>query len=207
MAERILDGMPRLDGPGGVCLIGDPPAYPLAYHVLTTVSMRLAGRPIECAERALAALQAPNGDVAWSGRSYLQSCTLAAQVYLFRRAGDPMRAARAQIHLERDYIGGGRLRLNPCDCLQDSYAQRPTYTGMTAFFLLLAGDGEPGDPSPATGGLLLKTPLYVVESTPTTWRAIRLGGRPGDGRYVAGVVREQVLEGGAWRTTTPDLVR
>ena len=188
-----------------MCIIGDRPRFALAYHDLTTAAMRLAGRPVACAERAMAALQAPNGDGAWSGRSYLQSWTLAAQVYVFRRTGDPMRAARAQIRLERDYIGGGALRLNPCDCLQDHYAQRPTYTGLTAFFLLLAGEAEPGDPAPATGGLPLTTPLYVVESTPTTWRAIRLGGGPGDGRSGGGVVREQVLEGSVWRTTTPDL--
>ena len=62
----------RVKGAGGTCIIGDPPRFPLAYHVLTTSLLRLAGRPMACAEKALAALQAPNGDAAWSGRTYLQ---------------------------------------------------------------------------------------------------------------------------------------
>jgi hypothetical protein len=206
-AERILDEMPRLDGPGGVCIIGDPPVYPLAYHVLTTVAMRLAGRPIECAERALAALQAPNGDVAWSGRSYLQSWTLAAQVYHFGQVGDSMRASRSQLRLQRDYLRSGRLLLNPCDCLQDFYATRPTYTGLTALFLLLTPRSPaPVDPRPTVGGLSLDTPLYAVEAAAGGWRGIRRTAWSDDGRYAAGVVREQVLEGDRWRTTTPDLV-
>lgn len=206
-AERVLDRMRRVEGADGTCVIGDPPRFPLAYHVLTTALLRLAGRPMRCAERAMAALQAPNGDVAWSGRSYLQSWTLSASAFLFTRLHDPMRAARAVTRLQGDTyrLGDRHLRLNPCNCRQDPYAQRPAYEGLTAWFLSLAGDAVVGDPQPATGGVALDSPLYRVEAGPGTWSATRLQGVASDWRLTGGTVRAEELADGAWRVTTPDL--
>jgi hypothetical protein len=206
-AERVLDTMRRIDGSGGTCIIGDPPRFPLAYHVLTTALLRLAGRPMACAERALAAIQAPNGDAAWSGRSYLQSWTLAAQAYLLTKAHDPMRAARAVTRLQSDTyrIGDRHLRLNPCNCRQDAYAQRPAYEGLTAWWLSLAGNVRVGDPKPQAGGTSLDSALYRVEATPGRWVASRLQGVASDWRLAAGRVREEDLAGSTWKVVTPDL--
>jgi hypothetical protein len=206
-AERILDTMRRVDGSGGTCIIGDPPRFPLAYHVLTTALLRLAGRPMACAERALAAIQAPNGDAAWSGRSYLQSWTLAAQAYLFARTHDPMRAARAVTRLQSDTyrIGERHLRLNPCNCRQDAYAQRPAYEGLTAWWLSLAGNVTVGDAKPAAGGVSLDSSLYRVEASADRWVASRLQGVASDWRLTGGRVREEDRAGAIWRVVTPDL--
>ena len=172
--------MRRVAGSNGTCIIGDPPRFPIAYHVLTTALLRLAGRPMACAERAMAALQAPNGDIAWSGRSYLQSWTLSAEAYLFTRVDDPMRAGRAVTRLESDTyrIGGRHLRLNPCNCRQDPYAQRPVYEGLTAWWLSLAGNATAGDPQPEIGGTSLDSTLYRVEATPHLGRVAPAGRRP-----------------------------
>ncbi len=206
-AEHLLDTMRRVKGSGGTCIIGDPPRFPLAYHVLTTSLLRLAGRPMACAEKALAALQAPNGDAAWSGRTYLQSWTLAAEAYLFTKVHDPMRAARAVTRLQSDTyrIGDRHLRLNPCNCRQDSYAQRPVYEGLTAWFLSLAGNAAVGDPQPAAGGVSLDSALYRVEATPGHWVASRLQGVASDWRLTGGRIREEALEGSIWKVVTPDL--
>ncbi|MDX6378748.1 MAG: hypothetical protein QOE98_3051 [Gaiellaceae bacterium] len=206
-AERILDTMRRVDGSGGTFIIGVPPRFPLAYHVLTTALLRLAGRPMACAERALAAIQAPNGDAAWSGRSYLQSWTLAAQAYLFTRTHDPMRAARAVTRLQSDTyrIGDRHLRLNPCNCRQDPYAQRPAYEGLTAWFLSLAGNVTVGDPKPAAGGASLDSTLYRVEASADRWVATRLQGVASDWRLTGGRVREEDRAGAIWKVVTPDL--
>jgi hypothetical protein len=206
-AERILDRMRRVHGSGGACIIGDPPRFPLAYHVLTTALLRLAGRPMACAERAMAALQAPNGDIAWSGRTYLQSWTLAASAYLFARTHDPLRVGRAVSRLQGPTyrIGGRHLRLNPCNCRQDAYAQRPAYEGLTAWWLSLAGDVTPGAPQPAAGGISLDSSLYRVEATPGHWVASRLQGVTRDWRLTAGRVRQEDLTGSTWQVVTPDL--
>jgi hypothetical protein len=206
-AERVLDRMRRVAGADGTCIIGDPPRFPLAYHVLSTALLRLAGRPMACAERAMAALQAPNGDIAWSGRSYLQSWTLAAEAYLFARVHDQMRMSRAVTRLESDTyrIAAPHLRLNPCNCRQDPYAQRPAYEGLTAWWLALAGDVTTGDPRPAVGGTSLDSALYRVEAAPDTWVATRLQGVARDWRLTAGRVREEDRAGGTWRVVTPDL--
>ena len=206
-AERMLDRMRRVDGSGDTCIIGDPPRFPLAYHVLTTALLRLAGRPMPCAERALTALQAPNGDAAWSGRSYLQSWTLAAQAYVFTRTGDPMRAARAVTRLQSGTyrIGDRHLRLNPCNCREDAYAQRPAYEGLTAWWLSLAGDVGVGDPRPRLGGRSLDSALYRVEAGPDRWVASRLQGVASDWRLTGGRVREEDRAGEIWKVVTPDL--
>jgi len=206
-AERILDGMRRIDGDGGTCVIGDPPRFPLAYHVLTTALLRLAGRPLPCAERALAALQAPNGDVGWSGRTYLQSWTLAASAYLFARTGDGMRTGRAMGRLTgAPYRAGtARFHLNPCNCRQDAYAQRPAYAGLTAWWLSMAGSRRAGAPQPEAGGTSLTTPLYRVTATPGHWTAVRLTGVTADWRLTPGVVREETFAGGTWQVVSRDL--
>jgi hypothetical protein len=206
-AERILDRMRRVNGAGGTCIIGDPPRFPLAYHVLTTALLRLAGRPKACAERALVALQAPNGDVAWSGRTYLQSWTLGASAWFFARTHDPTRAGRAIARLTAPPYGAGtaHFHLNPCNCRQDAYAQRPAYAGLTAWWLSLAGPMTAGDPQPAAGGTSLETPLYRVTATPDAWTAMRLAGSATDWRLTAGTVREQHLVDGAWTVTSRDL--
>lgn len=206
-AEHVLDRMRRVAGSNGTCIIGDPPRFPIAYHVLTTALLRLAGRPMACAERAMAALQAPNGDIAWSGRSYLQSWTLAAGAYLFTRVDDPMRAGRAVTRLQSDTyrIGSRHLRLNPCNCRQDPYAQRPVYEGLTAWWLSLAGNATAGDPRPEIGGTSLDSSLYRVEAGPGTWVATRLQGVARDWRLTGGRVREEDLAGTIWKVVTPDL--
>ena len=206
-AERVLDRMRRVAGADGTCIIGDPPRFPLAYHVLSTALLRLAGRPMACAERAMAALQAPTGDIAWSGRSYLQSWTLAAEAYLFARVHDDLRLARAVTRLESDTyrIGDRHLRLNPCNCRQDAYAQRPVYEGLTAWWLSLAGDVTAGDPQPATGGTALDSSLYRVQAGPDRWVATRIQGVAADWRLTGGRVREEDRVGGIWKVVTPDL--
>ncbi len=206
-AERVLDRMRRVAGSDGTCIIGDPPRFPLAYHVLTTALLRLAGRPLACAERAMAALQAPNGDIAWSGRSYLQSWTLAAAAYLFTRTHDAMRVARAVTRLESDTyrIGDRHLRLNPCNCRQDAYAQRPAYEGLTAWWLSLAGNVTAGDPRAEAGGVSLDSALYRVQAGPDSWVGSRLQGVATDWRLTGGRVREEDRAGAIWKVVTPDL--
>ncbi len=43
---RSSTGCAGSTGDDGTCIIGDPPRFPLAYHVLTTALLRLAGRPL-----------------------------------------------------------------------------------------------------------------------------------------------------------------
>jgi hypothetical protein len=155
----------------------------------------------------MVALQAPNGDIAWSGRSYLQSWTLAAEAYLFSRVHDRVRVARAVTRLESDTyrIGTRHLRLNPCNCRQDPYAQRPAYEGLTAWWLAMAGDVTVGDPKPESGGTSLDSTLYRVEAGAGTWVATRLQGVARDWRLTAGRVREEDRAGAIWKVVTPDL--
>ncbi len=207
-AEHVLDRMRRVAGSNGTCIIGDPPRFPIAYHVLTTALLRLAGRPMACAERAMAALQAPNGDIAWSGRSYLQSWTLAAGAYLFTRVDDPMRAGRAVTRLQSDTyrIGSRHLRLNPCNCRQDPVRAA---TGVRGADGVVAVAGRQRDRRrPAAGdrrhlARLVAVPRRGRRPAPGSRRVCRASAR--DWRLTGGRVREEDLAGAIWKVVTPDL--
>ena len=205
--RRVLDRLPRLAISGGGCFVGDPGSWPFAYDVFVAAMLRIAGDPLaDCAATGVRAIAAPDGDIAYSGRSYQQSWVLAASAFVLLRSGHEGEAAAAYGRL-RPYIHR-RVRITPCMCDLDRYAHVPTYNGLTAFFLLQAGDVRPVEPTYESGEV--RSSLFRISRSATRFTAeILIGaaarGRPHDGRYRGGVVRDKALRGDGWVDLAPEL--
>jgi hypothetical protein len=164
-----LDGRPAWksagdDGNADRLLVSDSPDWPLAYHALSSALLarmiafspraqraRL-GTALRAAVQTSGLLVAPDGDLAYSGRSTLQPWTLSTAAYAAlvaaRLPGVPSAEANADRALGRALIArladsyvtnDGRVMLTPSmlsdpargiDAL-DSYAAEVSYAGLT----------------------------------------------------------------------------
>jgi hypothetical protein len=204
-----------MDSDGGCFFQGDPGQpdhWAYGYHVLTTAMMLLAGDSRwRCGARAVRSIQAPDGDVAYVGRSYEQAWAAAAAVLALDRSGDRARAARSLDRLRRLHLRpGGQFVMTPTLQNLDAYAGPVSYTAFPALLLLVAGRrAGSGTPLPATTRTV-SSPVYEITETPFRWRSRHVHGispqSAGDGRYVSGLVREKLLEDFGWQDAVPDLV-
>ncbi len=168
--------------PATTAVFSDPPVNPIGYHGLTLAFLARAAELLgPSASPALrltvvrmaegsAALIAPDGDLAYWGRSQEESWALAYTAYgaqvaaRLRPAVAPrMRALarRALARLQTRHLGPDGLRLTPAAAPRadggdpraglDGYASLPAYTGLTAMGLQWLGPGWPDGPTAAIG--------------------------------------------------------
>jgi len=204
-----------MDSDGGCFFQGDPGKpdhWAYGYHVLTTAMMLLAGDSRwRCGARATRSIQAPDGDVAYVGRSYEQAWAAAAAVLVLDRAGDRARAARSLDRLRRLHLrSAGHFVMTPTLEHLDPYAGPVSYTAFPALLLLVAGrHAGAGTPLPATTRTVT-SPVYEITETASRWESRHVQGvapqSAGDGRYVSGIVRRKLLEDFGWQDAMPDLV-
>lgn len=170
-----------------VTLWSDPPKHPLAYHAFSAAwlarNLAHAGRSLPRARRLLVAmvealviLTAPDGDLAYSGRSQEQAWALASAIYAAGEAAR-YRPGRAGVYRELARRLARRLqRLHPVGAhgiatvplfarrpLQaqravDPYAHVPTYNALTAVIL-----GWIAEQQPITAQPVSRKPLGVVK--------------------------------------------
>ena len=251
LVERLLNGQihrmlaphtSRLGRQGRLTVASDGP---VAYHALTAAfygrAVRLLGdrgsgtshRFLHQLARASWALMAPDGDVAYFGRSEEQSWALALTAYA-AESGAPFAgptwapryralADRALRRL-RSLHGGGRfgLHLTPAFArdfraamfAQDHYVSGPSYTGLTLVGLnwalerRRAFDTEPGllAADRRIGAKLGGGSVqFAVAANGRQWYAVRLRpGRFGDLRDDSGLVALKVRDPqGRWRDALP----
>lgn len=204
----------RSSGPGprrGLGIISDPPSHPLAYHALSasmlahTASKLGPGLPprsravLRRAAETLAAYTAPDGDIAYIGRSQRQSFAPAVAAYVGETAarllpGNAAEAARyrglserALARLRSHHLRpGGGLSIVPRRLTRrsgyrglDGYASMVTYEGLTLFALNLAADqawrSRASGASAATGPLTADADGHFVDPEKTRFAAVRRG--------------------------------
>jgi hypothetical protein len=229
----LVRDLPRLTDrsrSGNLRLLADPRPSPLAYHALSfgfyarSLSLldrghrRRAGRILLQAARASLSAAAPDGDVAYTGRSQEQSWALAFTAYGAevaaarthgRRAGALRRlAARTLARLRALHPvtargiavvpaaarGYGRAGLDP-------YADGTAYTGLTLVGLDWAaarhrrplGTGGPVRQRRGYARLRTRGGGFAVVRTPRVWFAVRRSPDPrGDLRSDSGLVALKV---------------
>lgn len=240
--DRLLDvtmpaaGRSRRIGGHPALLLSDPPHNPLAYHALTAGMLARAielGAGGGAARQTLArlinaswALAAPDGSLAYVGRSNEQAWALAFTAYAAQSAdlagtgrerADAL-AARALGRLRTAYpIGSDGLRITPAlgeDLLRgvrgvDRYAGAGVYNGLT----LVALNWAFGRPLPSGGRLLAdgdvgqvigrgRDELAIVRSG-RTWFAVKrrpaLGRRERDLRMDFGLIAFKRRIATGWR--------
>lgn len=215
--------------------LSDPPSNPIAYSTLSAVMLRDVGladppsdrvalrRLREQVGRYLAAVMAPNGTLAWSGRSAELSWTLAAAMVVGAdrddRAGRGM--ANAAWRRLRDAYGirpDGYLAIAPV--LRDGddasgidrYANTVIYGGLTAVLLNDAADALDGQPALAGGPPAATRSGTTSDITGSGAVAARRGDvwwaatlRPShlDLRYQPGLEAIQVRDRGDWHELLP----
>jgi hypothetical protein len=245
--ERLLNGQvhrllaphtSRLGRAGRITMASDGP---IAYHALTAAfygrAIRLLGargsgsshRFLHQLARASWALMAPDGDVAYFGRSEEQSWALALTAYAAESGAPfagptwaPRYRALADRALRRlgALHGGGRfgLHLTPAFALdfrsamfaQDDYVSGPSYTGLTLVGLnwalerRRAFDTDPGllAADRRIGARIGGGAIqFAVAANGRQWYALRLRpGRYGDLRDDSGLVALKVRDPrGRWR--------
>jgi hypothetical protein len=208
-------------------VLSDRPENPAAYVGLSLAfyarSIKLLGprasaaarRTLRRAARAAVALMAPTGDTAYHGRSQGQAWATTGAIHglLAARRGAPRfdrrafaaAARRALAFLQSRYLGDGGLRVTPGIGQSlpsgargvDGYTEEPSFTALTAQFLLwAAGERHPrggkGPPRPPRSFVLGRgfSQLVILRNR-WTWLAYRL--QPsrryqGDLRYTSGLV-------------------
>ena len=221
---------------GDTAILSDPPFNPLAYHALSTALLRraltllpagaapAAERALARATRASAAFAAPDGDLAYWGRSQEQSWVLAATAYA---AGGPVGARAldrlAALHgsAEHGLSLTPALARDPMAGLRglDGWVAATPYTGWTLIaleWLLERGvEPQPGTiDADADGAAVLgrgRSSFAVVRSG-DTWFAVKRApaGRSHltgiydlDVRYEGGLVALKRLGAGGWRDVAP----
>ena len=251
LVERLLNGQvhrllaphtSRLGRQGRITMASDGP---IAYHALTAAfygrAVRLLGergsgsshRFLHQLARASWALMAPDGDVAYFGRSEEQSWALALTAYAAESGAPfagptwaPRYRALADRALRRlsALHGGGRFGLHLTPAFerdfraavfaQDHYVSGPSYTGLTLVGLnwalerRRAFDTEPGllAADRRIGAKIGGGSLqFAVAANGRQWYAVRLRpGRFGDLRDDAGLVALKVRDPrGRWRDALP----
>jgi hypothetical protein len=243
---RAARGFRRAAGRAGtVAMLGDYPGIPLAYHALAAGflarAVDLMGGSAPAAARRLLregsdaawAFAAPNGDVAYIGRSQAQSWTLPLTAYGAETAaaqpGGASRAARYRALSERAVarlrdgyeVAGEGLFVTPAlgQSLRagigglDPYVAAASYNGITLAGLewaiaTAAGDtaaGEIGSDRDGAFKLGAGDGTFAVVRDGDVWFAVKQSrSATADLRYDFGLVALQVRgDGGAWHPVTP----
>jgi hypothetical protein len=224
---------------GGRAILGDLPLLPPAYHGL---AVGMLGRAIELlgdgapkaarrlltkATDASVEATAPNGDVAYYGRSQLTAWTLTLTAYGAEvAAAQPDAGAQAPTYrgLARltalrllDYKSGPEGFLFTPALGQgidaaipglDEYVAGTSYVGLTLatleWALAASTDGKIG---PVAGGVTVHGTgrgAWATVETPDLWFAVRPARTSlRDLRYDFGLVGLQVLDGGYWEDAVP----
>jgi hypothetical protein len=230
-------------GPRGARLtvLSDPPSNPIAYHGLTAGflarSIELLGRRASDSARATLAnmarasahIAAPDGDLAWAGRSQEQAwvLTLSAYAALRARTAQAMPLAGAALNRLVSLHRGGRhgFAITPTlaagaagvdlgmDLGIDWYASTAAYTGLAAVGAnwlaeeLQAAGPARGQRLPAgrNGATKLSTGAgsFATVRRGNSWYAVRLAAA-GDLRMDFGVAAWKTRgAGGAWSDRLP----
>lgn len=239
-AANLIERVVPRQMAGGEYVLSDPEEYPIAYHAISYAAYAHAARLLGVDRRPepAAALRrlgriawrvtAPDGEIAYWGRSMAQSWTLPALAYglAVTAAGttEPWRSRyRAVAHrvLRRlaAYGAGPRGEWTTPSLRQDvergrrsldPYARSTEYTGLALVYLNLAipllperaplGRIAADGPTEAIVGQ--GTGRFAVVRRGDVWLAVReLGGR--DLRYDFGPVAVKRLEDGVWRDVVP----
>jgi hypothetical protein len=230
-------------GPRGARLtvLSDPPSNPIAYHGLTAGflarGIELLGRRASAAAhatlanmaRASAHIAAPDGDLAWAGRSQEQAWVLTLSAYAALRARTAQALPLADAAMDRlvSLHRGGRhgFAITPAlaagaagvhldvDLGIDWYASTAAYTGLTAVganwmaeHLQAAGPAR-GQRLPAAldGATTLSTGAgsFATVRRGNSWYAVRLAAA-GDLRMDFGVAAWKTRDaGGTWSDRLP----
>ena len=225
-------------------VLSDPPDDPLAYQGLSlglyARAIALLGPRASAAARTTLAeaaraswwLAAPDGDLAWMGRSDEESWALAATAYGAARAarvpgdGRPQPrdlralAMRALLRLRGYGVGPRGPNVTPALRVAGAHAARgldsnaggPSFTGITLMMLdwaLPALRGPIGSiGSDRDGGVqqAVGPARLAVVRRGDVWFALKRDptvGRPDDLRYGFGLLALKVRRGGAWRDVAP----
>jgi hypothetical protein len=231
---------------GGTVALSDPPAHPPAYQALSlgfyARAIRLLGddaRPqaratLRRAARTSLLLTAPDGDLAYVGRSQEQAWTLPFTAYgaeIAARSARPRRAARlralarrALARLESAYaVGATGLAIVPALSNGtrawypgiDGYAAAPPYAGLT-IVALEAVDGlgvarRPGRRIASDGALAAVTAggasELAVLRRGRAWLAVRRARWGPDLRYDFGLVGFKWHDSAGWHDVVPQRAR
>lgn len=215
--------------------LSDPPSNPLAYTAFSAALLRDAQRArpslVPAALRRvrgevgryLAAMTAPNGTVAWGGRSEQMSWTLAAAMVVgidsrAREERGMANAAWQRLRTVYGYRPDGTLAIAPVlrdsnDARGlDSYASSGIYAGLTAVLLNDAADAldyQPplrGRPPAATRSGTIddrRGSGGVAQRHGSVWWAATVRPSLLDPRYQAGLNLVQVRRRGRWVDVLP----
>ncbi len=243
---RWLSGRPRGapvgDPTGPLLLASDSPKWPLSYHALSSALMARAlpltsgplrsrlGTALRDAVRATRFLAAPDGDLAYTGRSAMQSWTLSLAAYAAlatsRVPGIPpeeLAANRGLAGLLIERLSGCCLRddgrmmitpgLNPSPgkavSALDPYAAEVPYAGLTMLGLEWAAAERDGPRSPLvlTSGYAWAdrgAAAMATELRDGFWMALRtIDPFPGNRRLDLGPVAAKQFRGDRWEWLIP----
>lgn len=224
---------------GSVSMVSDAPAWPNAYMALSSAlvarTIRVTTPPLRDelrlllrrAVRAARMLVSPDGDIAWAGRSNLQSWTLSMMAYSALAAAADPGITRAEAgrnrafalalleKLESSYLRpDGRmwlvpgLALDPVGGLEglDWYAAEVPYSGLTLLGLEWAARED--EPGPLKSEIPQSSVLWpdnaaatlAVMRTPGLWVGLRGASRSWeDARLDSGPVAVKQRLEGSWR--------
>ena len=241
-AVRLINvTIPSIAGGSSAYVLSDPAQNPIAYHALSSAmyarAVRLLGghaswrarRTLRQLARASWLGMAPDGSVAYWGRSQGQSWAQAAAAYglsaTARERGSPTwadrryyaLAARALRRLRAYRVGprGGHIipalgqdRAGGVDAL-DPYARAPEYAGLTLVFLNWAipllprhdAGGRIASDRPLAAVLSEGSGRFATVRRGRVWFAAREGA--GNLQYDFGPVAAQRMERGQWREVIP----
>jgi hypothetical protein len=213
-------------------LLSDPGPNPPAYHALSYAMYARAVRLLgpRASGRAHAVLRrlawttermvAPNGDLAYWGRSQGMAWTLSSAAYGLAATNSHRYHALAERLLGRlrEYGSGPRgewivpaIRQDrSARAALDHYAHAPEYTGLTLVYLNWAipllprssGAGEIPADRPLRAVIGQGRARFATVRQGDTWYAVRERGTGGF-RYDFGLIAAKRLEGGAWHDILP----
>jgi hypothetical protein len=242
--ERFVNRtVPRLvPRGGGRVTLSDPPANPIAYHALSlgfySRAVRLLGRDAERAARQVLlgaartslALAAPDGDLAYVGRSQEQAWALTLTAYGVEAAARHARgkeaerlralARRALARLEAAHpVGDGGFAIVPAFAGQrqmwyggiDQYAGAVPYAGLTIVGLGLTADlgvaGRVGPRIASDDELAVAIPAQAgdmaVVRRGAVWFAVKRRRSAPDLRSDFGLVALKSLGPAGWQDVIP----
>jgi hypothetical protein len=235
-------GMPRGDPTGPLLLASDSPRWPLAYHALsagllaralpfTSGPLRaVAGGALRDAVRATRFLMAPDGDIAYVGRSTMQVWTLSMAAYAALATArvpgvlpEELAANRELARLLIDRVGEAHLRadarlmiapgLNPSPGrgveILDRYASEIPYAGLALLALEWAAGEQDGPSAPIAPASRHAWPerggaSFVTSRSGTLWMALRTESpNPADRRLDFGPVAAKQQRGRNWEWLVP----
>lgn len=244
--RRWLSGRPRgtpegdLTGP--LLLASDSPEWPLAYHALSSALLARAlpfaggglratlGTALRDAVRATRFLVAPDGDLAYAGRSTMQAWSLSMAAYAALSTSRVSGVLPAELAANRGLArlllerlseahtrGDGRLMITPGlnpfpeggSLALDRYAAEVPYAGLTLLGLeWAAGESDgPGSPlSDATRHAWAdKGPAaFVTVRAADLWMALRnISPELGDRRLDLGPIAAKQFDGQEWDWLIP----